>query len=144
MSEFIRLWPCLQQTQCSMIRNLMGWLVLTCGHVFHTDCIQKWLESGSNSCPQCRKKFERNQIIKLYFSEGESENNLITELEEANLKSKEECLKFQKQNADFRNRMRNFKKGMLNFKNRLLTLKKKMLNLYCYIATAHIPHLFMT
>ena len=68
-----------------------------CGHVFHTNCIEKWLENGSNKCSQCRKELRRSQIIKLYFSEGQSESNLITELEEAKLEAIEDGLKFQKQ-----------------------------------------------
>ena len=42
----------------------------------------KWLQSGQNNCPQCRKGFRKHQIIKLYFSESESENSLVKELEE--------------------------------------------------------------
>ena len=71
-----------------------------CGHVFHTNCIEKWLEIGSNNCSQCRKEFTRSQIIKLYFSEGQSENNLITELEEAKLEAIQGSLKYQKQNTE--------------------------------------------
>ena len=73
---------------------------IPCGHIFHTNCIEKWLESGSNSCSQCRKEFRRIQIIKLYFSEGQSENNLITELEEAKSEAIQESLKYQKQNTE--------------------------------------------
>ena len=57
-----------------------------CGHVFHTYCIEKWLKNGRNFCPQCRKVCKTDQIIKLYFSEGDSENNLFSEMEAANQK----------------------------------------------------------
>ena len=73
-----------------------------CGHVFHTDCIEKWLENGSNSCSQCRKELRNNQIIKLYFSEGQSENILITELEDAKLEETKGRLKFQNQVAELK------------------------------------------
>ena len=48
--------------------------------------IERWLQSGQNQCPQCRKLCGQNTLIKLYFSEGESENNLVRELEEKNWK----------------------------------------------------------
>ena len=41
-----------------------------CGHVFHTDCIVRWLENSSqNNCSHCRKSCTKNQLIKLFFSE---------------------------------------------------------------------------
>ena len=49
-----------------------------CGHVFHYECIQKWLESGNRHCSQCRKSCMTNQIFKLFFSENDmalQENN---------------------------------------------------------------------
>ena len=52
-----------------------------CGHVFHTKCIEKWLQSGNSQCPQCRKYCGPYRLIKLFFSMGESENHLIQELE---------------------------------------------------------------
>ena len=61
-----------------------------CGHVFHTRCIEEWLENGQNRCSQCREGCTSAQIIKLYFSESESENNLFKELKEENQKLKEE------------------------------------------------------
>ena len=73
-----------------------------CGHVFHTECIEKWLNNGSNNCSQCRRNFQRREIIKLYFSTSQSENNLILELEEAKNEAEERSLKFQKQNSDLR------------------------------------------
>ena len=57
-----------------------------CGHVFHTYCIEAWMQNGQSNCPQCRKDIKQSQIIKLYFSEVASENDLFVELEEKNMK----------------------------------------------------------
>ena len=75
-----------------------------CGHVFHTECISKWLEHRQENCTQCRKSCKKDQIIKLFFSEGDPQNNLITELMEENQKlqmeanaAKSESLQFKKE-----------------------------------------------
>ena len=71
-----------------------------CGHVFHYECILKWLESGNPHCSQCRKNCVTNQISKLFFSETDlalQENSisgfsaqLITQLKTDNLKLQQE------------------------------------------------------
>jgi len=58
----------------------------TCGHVFHTNCIEKWLINGQNNCPQCRKNCPQNQTIKLYFSQIGTNNDLVADFEETILK----------------------------------------------------------
>ena len=66
-----------------------------CGHVFHTKCIKKWLNpfNGHNNCSQCRKPCNINQITKLYFSESQSETDLVNGLEETIRKLRSENLK---------------------------------------------------
>ena len=71
-----------------------------CGHVYHYECILKWLESGNSHCSQCRKSCVTNQIFKLYFSENDlalQENTisgfsaqLITQLKSDNRKLQQE------------------------------------------------------
>jgi hypothetical protein len=64
-----------------------------CGHVFHYECIRKWLQSGNNHCSQCRQDCTIDEIVKLYFSENESaleNNNLCTQLESENQKLQQE------------------------------------------------------
>ena len=74
---------------------------IPCGHVFHTNCIEKWVQNGHSQCSQCRKDFRNGEIIKLYFSESQSENDLVNELEEAKLEANEKFLKFQKENLEY-------------------------------------------
>ena len=41
-----------------------------CGHVFHTNCIEKWLQMGNKTCPQCREFCSIS--FKLYLSATEN------------------------------------------------------------------------
>ena len=57
---------------------------IPCGHVFHYNCIAKWIGNGNQHCSQCRKFCSIEKITKLFFSENESahglENNFRNEI----------------------------------------------------------------
>ena len=60
-----------------------------CGHVFHTDCLAKWIESGQNICSHCRAEFQKKNIVKLFFSQNElglQQNEIIDDISEENQK----------------------------------------------------------
>jgi TRAF-interacting protein len=44
-----------------------------CGHIFHEDCLSKWLRIGQQTnCPQCRAKVKESNVIKrLYMTESD-------------------------------------------------------------------------
>ena len=37
-----------------------------CGHLFHINCIDSWLNDGNQTCPRCRSMISRNELIHLY------------------------------------------------------------------------------
>ena len=37
-----------------------------CGHLFHINCIDSWLNDGNQTCPRCRSMISRNELIQLY------------------------------------------------------------------------------
>ena len=53
-----------------------------CGHVFHIECISKWL-ANEKSCPQCRKPCTEKGMIKIYLSGSEESRRRRLENERA-------------------------------------------------------------
>ena len=84
---------------------------LMCGHTFHNHCLSQWL-GQSSTCPHCRKRVTRTQVInKLFFDIAEDDNTgdpnkLKNELEDAKLAVKQkEKEKDEKEEQDEEERM---------------------------------------
>ena len=107
-----------------------------CGHVFHTNCITKWLENGQNDCSECRKECTANEIIKLYFSEGEPEDNLINELQDENLKLQEDANASKSCELEANQKCLKLQEEVNVLKSHELKLKEENLNL-----SKHLRHL---
>merc|ERR1712156_318111 len=49
-----------------------------CGHVFHHECIRKWLDSKRGhgarpDCPQCRKPASSKTLLKIFLAEADGD-----------------------------------------------------------------------
>ena len=100
-----------------------------CGHVFHTECISKWLEDRQENCAQCRKSCKKDQIIKLFFSEANPENNLIAELMEENQKLKTEANEAKSDSLKFQKEVNETKSQLLDANQRCLQIEEQKLKL---------------
>ena len=52
---------CLEKDSLRLCRKL------DCNHVFHCECIDKWL-SDKKSCPNCRNKLVKKDLSKVVFT----------------------------------------------------------------------------
>ena len=44
-----------------------------CGHLFHTNCVQGWLDTGNQTCPQCRSNISKDKLLRIYLQPTESD-----------------------------------------------------------------------
>uniref|UniRef100_T1IXP8 RING-type domain-containing protein n=1 Tax=Strigamia maritima TaxID=126957 RepID=T1IXP8_STRMM len=60
---------------CIICTEILGYKAVSatsCGHVYHEECLQKWLVRAG-SCPQCRKPVSQTSLIrKLFFNVEDS------------------------------------------------------------------------
>ena len=103
-----------------------------CGHVFHYECILKWLESGNRHCSQCRKSCMTNQIFKLFFSENNmalQENTataqIIDQLKIDNLKLEQEVNKLKIRELKEIQKCGELKKENINLSTKCVDLKEE-------------------
>ena len=57
MSNFFAFQKAMKCPTCFelLISDSKNYIVTSpCGHLFHNDCVQAWLDRGNQSCPQCR------------------------------------------------------------------------------------------
>ena len=88
---------------------------IPCGHVFHYNCISKWIGNGNQHCSQCRKFCSMEEITKLFFAENNDsdsrpENDSKNELlEKENLKLKQELVDTQEMKLKFSIKVNEFR-----------------------------------
>ncbi|XP_035229613.1 E3 ubiquitin-protein ligase TRAIP-like [Stegodyphus dumicola] len=68
-----------------------------CGHVFHENCLLKWLIE-SRTCPDCRIRVTQEKIIKLYFSSVQKCGSF--NVESATVENEINCLKVKLKEKD--------------------------------------------
>jgi hypothetical protein len=57
---------------------------IQCGHLFHEECLSRWLNSGQKTCPQCRYTTTSKAIIKkLFFTESLDRTTVFDGLDSA-------------------------------------------------------------
>ena len=57
-----------------LISDSKNYIVTTpCGHLFHMNCIQGWLDTGNQTCPQCRGLTSKDKLLRIYLPPTESD-----------------------------------------------------------------------
>ncbi|KAL3698937.1 hypothetical protein R1sor_016959 [Riccia sorocarpa] len=57
--------------RCSICMDMIGpsgaYLIATCPHIFHIECLVMTFREGEDKCPNCRNPFHRDMIRKFYM-----------------------------------------------------------------------------
>ena len=57
-----------------LISDSKNYIVSTpCGHLFHMNCVQGWLDTGNQTCPQCRGIISKDKLLRIYLPPTESD-----------------------------------------------------------------------
>ena len=57
-----------------LISDSKNYIVTTpCGHLFHMNCVQGWLDTGNQTCPQCRGVISKDKLLRIYLPPIESD-----------------------------------------------------------------------
>ena len=57
-----------------LISDSKNYIVTTpCGHLFHMNCVQGWLDTGNQTCPQCRGIISKDKLLRIYLPPTESD-----------------------------------------------------------------------
>ena len=55
-----------------LISDSKNYIVTTpCGHLFHMNCVQGWLDTGNQTCPQCRGIISKDKLLRIYLPSTE-------------------------------------------------------------------------
>ncbi|XP_055322394.1 E3 ubiquitin-protein ligase TRAIP-like isoform X2 [Sitodiplosis mosellana] len=113
--------------------------VTRCGHVFHNECLAKWLER-KNTCPECRSKTTSATVIRLFVNIVDStyDENVDGPPDLVGLQNENDNLKFRliekdgaiKSKEDALNRLqeenRKLNTGQMKTRELILTLEHKL------------------
>ena len=66
-----------------LISDSKNYIVTTpCGHLFHTNCVQSWIATGNQTCPQCRGNISKEKLLRIYLPSNGSDDQFSQETDE--------------------------------------------------------------
>ena len=66
-----------------LISDSKNYIVTTpCGHLFHTNCVQSWIATGNQTCPQCRSSISKEKLLRIYLPSNGYDDRFSQETDE--------------------------------------------------------------